>query len=1783
MGAAGSILWSSSRPRVATINDRGVATGIDDGVSIITATLGQLSGSTTLTVGTVFTLTVTKQGTGNGTVISFNLPGINCGIDCLEAYGVSTGVTLQANEDNGSLFAGWTGDPDCTDGIVTMNANKTCTATFDLDVHTITITRDGTGTGTVLIGGPGGPVVCGNDCQATYPTGTGIILDVLPGADSEFAGWSGDPDCADAHVLMDADKTCTATFNLQSHRLIIGKPGNGSGTVTSVNVPGINCGNDCSEPYPVGTRATLQAVPDQWNDFAWGGDPDCNDGEVTIGNADVTCFAVFNIQTFTMTVTKAGNGRGVVITNEQGGINCGLDCPSADKTYNGGTEVTLTAATDVPWLFAGWSGDPDCADGLVTMNANKTCTAEFNRQVFRLNIQRDAESVVSSEDGRIDCGIDCDETYDGGTEVRLTVDTTVQSRGQGLVILSGDPGCSNGVMEIGQVIFFNVTVTMDTDKTCIATFHSFEELQFNQMLMLRNESQKTPEFRIENGIPRFISMRVPIPAALPDDPVIQALDFLDRYKYLYRIKEPKGDLYLERIKTNRFNAIGGGPPDPSDRAQHLFFGQLANGILVHGASLAVHMRGNMITSTSGKYLTKIPAVTLPAVQAPAAEAIALGSVQGNDKKVIGVTKLFYYNRGLTAIGGGTPDPSNTPTRLAWRVMVRGLRSSDGAGTSWRLFIDAKDGAVLSKIDEMREGEPDKDFDIQSASNTESNNCWARTDVAGIADWFNENGQTGNYPGPAGDLYSDGQNAYDFAHLTYDFYHTNFGRHSWYDIDDFWGAEEAEVDVWVHVGNNWNNASYRPDCDHLTFGEGYMANDTFVHEYTHAVTRWSSNLEYENQSGALNESYSDVMAALLDGDWLEGEDNPTRGEDGDRGATLGGNLVGDGNREKGDECDNNIDDDGDGFINEGCPETGNQCGNGVDDDGDGFIDEGCPETGNQCGNLVDDDGDGFIDEGCPGSCQDGIDNGLTGEADSADTDCFTRDLANPARKSDPDHRIGSMSGDGIGLRILGLNEAVNCDRNDPNFNDCGYVHTNSGIPNKAAYLLTVGGVHTGSGVEVRGIGPEKVMRLYYDVLTSRLHSNSQFYDARDATIEQAQEYVDNNEYEFVQADVCSVMNAFAAVGYGDSDIDCDGVLDRDTTDNDGDSIIDGDDNCPQAANPGQDDMNGNGIGDRCDPDKDGDGVDDIFDNCPTVANANQADADPNTPEGDACEDHDGDGLFDTADNCPNDFNPDQADRYGTTLGDACETDNDNDGIENESDNCPSTPNPGQADWDGDGVGDACDNCVRAANLNQRDMDRDGEGNACDDDIDGDGIPNADDQCPENALPIIILGGSEVLPCRSNEDLAALLSGNYGDFVNGMMFFPSLSDSMKLPIFPCIDDGCPDWIAENYQTEVYMSLPVNFQARIIDDKGFAVRKGITGMQQTLRFHPAADSFFRFQSVSAGGALSEVSPQGLTQLTAYKGRNYFLEIYPAADVVAGQQYPFTIRVKSYQATSNISVSPTFSDFGNINVGSTTTQTFTVNNTGSADLLISQISILPPGDFSKGLDNCSGRSLLPEEGCTVRVHFSPTLATVRVATLSIPSNAPDTPILNVALNGMGTSASVFNDAPEGSFAENFINTLFYSGITGGCGGGKFCPNDPITRGQMAVFIESSLGNPPNTCTGQFTDVPIGHPFCGFIERLAADGVTGGCGEGKYCPDDPVTRGQMAVFIEAAMGNSASGCGGQFADVPIGHPFCGFIEKLASDGITGGCGDGNFCPDNPVTRAQMAVFLVAAPAPLFP
>jgi hypothetical protein len=174
------------------------------------------SGGITPTPTPTFTLTVTKAGTGAGTVSS-SPAGVSCGTDCNQTYNVDTRVTLTATAAAGSVFAGWSGDADCADGSVTMTAARACVATFNPILRTVTISKAGTGTGTVT-STPAG-LNCGADCTEAYPAGTKVALVATPAAGSQFSGWSGHADCADAALTADADKACVASFSM-----IIRKP-----------------------------------------------------------------------------------------------------------------------------------------------------------------------------------------------------------------------------------------------------------------------------------------------------------------------------------------------------------------------------------------------------------------------------------------------------------------------------------------------------------------------------------------------------------------------------------------------------------------------------------------------------------------------------------------------------------------------------------------------------------------------------------------------------------------------------------------------------------------------------------------------------------------------------------------------------------------------------------------------------------------------------------------------------------------------------------------------------------------------------------------------------------------------------------------------------------------------------------------------------------------------------------------------------------------------------------------------------------------------------------------------------------------------------------------------------------------------------------------------------------------------------------------------------------------------------------------------------------------------
>ncbi len=172
------------------------------------------------------------------------------------------------------------------------------------------------------------------------------------------------------------------------------------------------------------------------------------------------------------------------------------------------------------------------------------------------------------------------------------------------------------------------------------------------------------------------------------------------------------------------------------------------------------------------------------------------------------------------------------------------------------------------------------------------------------------------------------------------------------------------------------------------------------------------------------------------------------------------------------------------------------------------------------------------------------------------------------------------------------------------------------------------------------------------------------------------------------------------------------------------------------------------------------------------------------------------------------------------------------------------------------------------------------------------------------------------------------------------------------------------------------------------------------------------------------------------------------------------------------------------------------------------------------------------------------------------------------------------FLDVPPANLFHDYVARLVVNGVAAGVGGGNYGVDQSTLRQQMAVFLlkgKHGVCYAPPPCTGIFGDVACPSPFANWIEALAAEGITGGCGNGNYCPQNPVRRDQMAAFLlkaEHGADYAPPPCTGDFADLACPSLFADWIEQLATEQITGGCGGANYCPGSNATRGQMAAFV---------
>ncbi|MBL8212431.1 MAG: S-layer homology domain-containing protein [Bryobacterales bacterium] len=179
-------------------------------------------------------------------------------------------------------------------------------------------------------------------------------------------------------------------------------------------------------------------------------------------------------------------------------------------------------------------------------------------------------------------------------------------------------------------------------------------------------------------------------------------------------------------------------------------------------------------------------------------------------------------------------------------------------------------------------------------------------------------------------------------------------------------------------------------------------------------------------------------------------------------------------------------------------------------------------------------------------------------------------------------------------------------------------------------------------------------------------------------------------------------------------------------------------------------------------------------------------------------------------------------------------------------------------------------------------------------------------------------------------------------------------------------------------------------------------------------------------------------------------------------------------------------------------------------------------------------------------------------------------------------TSNAAFTDVPTSNPFSDAITVLKLWGVTTGCTPSTYCPGDSVTRGQIAVFIVRALLGENFTfpTTPFFTDVPNTHPFFKYIQKFRDLGIANTCATNQFCPESTLTRADMAIFLVRGKLTSLYGdtfpvpAIAYFTDVTPANTLFPFVQKLRELGITSGCTASTYCPADPVTREQMAIFL---------
>ena len=169
--------------------------------------------------------------------------------------------------------------------------------------------------------------------------------------------------------------------------------------------------------------------------------------------------------------------------------------------------------------------------------------------------------------------------------------------------------------------------------------------------------------------------------------------------------------------------------------------------------------------------------------------------------------------------------------------------------------------------------------------------------------------------------------------------------------------------------------------------------------------------------------------------------------------------------------------------------------------------------------------------------------------------------------------------------------------------------------------------------------------------------------------------------------------------------------------------------------------------------------------------------------------------------------------------------------------------------------------------------------------------------------------------------------------------------------------------------------------------------------------------------------------------------------------------------------------------------------------------------------------------------------------------------------------------DDISGNAYESEINKIAAAGITNGCSATSFCPDRVTTRAEMAAFLDRALNLPQPSATYKPFDDIDNHVLSESIRALAAAGITLGCTTTSFCPNETVTRAQVAAFVTRGWKLQPAPLGAVDLDDIAGHYFALEIQSVVFANVAKACNAAGtrFCPDRLVRRGEAAGFLARA------